>query len=182
MQDAIMWDFYVVLDHMPEGEPGRVQFVREVLDRFGIPQELMPELVSKVCARLPENLHETGADQMLQVFEEVLPIEWEEDLQRVPAKTAIECERAVLAILAARTSAQLPKEVATMVMRELERLLGSPLDPTLLPGATQALEEAFIQDLWRCKDTASQKQLTDRLLRQLKQTARLDFSARRAPN
>jgi hypothetical protein len=182
MRDAIMWDFYVVLDRMPEGEPGRVQFVREVLGRFGIPEALMPEIVAKVCAHLPVNLHETSADQMLRVFEEVLPIEWEEDLQLVAPGTAIECERAVLAILAARTSAQLPREVATMVMREIERVLGSPLDPMLLPGATQALEEAFIHDLWRCKDAASQKQLSDRLLLQLKQTARLDFSARRAPS
>jgi hypothetical protein len=178
LQDAIGWDFHVILDQMPDGEPGRVQFVREVLDRFGIPQELMPEIVQRICARLPENLHEIGTDEMLRVFEEVLPIVWEEDLHHVHRTTALEFERAVLAILAARTPAQLPREVATTVMQELERLLGSHLDRTLLPHATQVLEETFIRELWRSKDAVTQKQLTERLLHQLKETARLDFSKR----
>lgn len=171
----ILWHFFVVLDHVPEGVPGKEEFAMEMLDAFGVPPAERPRWLDSICERLPDAFHELDANQFMAVFEQALPIEWYNDVQQVSVENTAELKRSVLAILAARTPEQLPKEVARLVIEDLKRVLGSQLEVGLVPGIAASLEEQFVRELWRSKDSASQQKLANSVLFELKSTARLEL-------
>jgi len=109
--------------------------------------------------------------------EEVLAIEWEEDLYLIEKEDAARFAKAVLVILEARTPAQLPKEVASRVIEELRRVVGPKLDRSLLPVVSQKLETLFVNELWRTKDKSKREELKGRIMCCLKEAARLDFGS-----
>ena len=160
-----------------EGKAGHAKFVREVLREFGVSWMRRLRIVPLVIQRLPADLHDVDMTEVLRVFEEVLEIEWEEDLYPVKKEHAAHFADAVLAILEARTPAQLPKEVSWRVVQELIRVPGPRLDPSLLPGISQKLETLFVNELWRTKDDSKREELKARILSCLKEAARLDFSS-----
>jgi hypothetical protein len=175
-KDGILWHFHVVLDHMPEGNAGRAKFAREILREFGVSWRQRLRLVPLITQKLPDDLHDVDMTEILRVFEDVLEIEWDEDVHWVDREAAAAFVKTVLTILEARTPAQLPKEIASRMVDELALVVGSRLDPTLLPGISQKLESLFINELWRTKDHAAREELTRRVLYCLKGAARLDFS------
>ena len=174
-RDAILWHFHVMLDHVPEGRAGHTKFAREILREFGLSWRQRLKFVPAVSRKLPDDLHDVDMTELLRVFEDVVGIEWEEDLHLIGSAEARQFANAVLAILEQRTPAQLPKEVTARVVEELTRVVGSRLDPTLLPGISQRLETLFIKELWQTKDGSARERLNGQILYSLKEAARLDF-------
>jgi hypothetical protein len=166
-----------VLDHVPEGNSGRAKFVREVLREFGVSWTQRLRFVRLVSQKLPADLHNVDMTEVLRVFEEVLGIEWEEDVYLIEKEDAARFAKAVLVILEARTPAQLPKEIASRVIEELRRVVGPKLEPSLLPGVSEKLETLFINELWRTKDKSKREELKARILYCVKEAARLDFGS-----
>jgi hypothetical protein len=61
------------------------------------------------------------------------------------------------------------------VVRELERIIGTDIEQALRPIVGEAIEELFVNELWRCKNADAQRRLVEHLQSTLKSTARLDF-------
>jgi len=178
-RDNILWHFFVVLDHVGDGAQGRNEFATEMLTAFGVDPPQRDEWAKMICDSLPENLHELDANNIMDVFERVLPLEWENDLYQVGAEQSAEFRHSILGILAARTPDHLPREVSRLVIDELKRVVGGHVNAEALPRAAEALAELFVSELWRSKDVASQTKLTDHVLFRLKSTAQLEFAVQR---
>jgi len=181
-RDSILWHFHVLLDSVPEGKAGQGEFVEKILTQFGVAEHRREKLVARICESLPDDLHDVDMTDVMRTFENVLPIEWDDDLIAVGKDSAAEFERAVLRILERRTPAQLPKEVTSLLIQELTQIVGPALDQSLLPRISEAIENLLVSNLWRTKDDAARERLTRRLLYSLKDTARLEFGGEPKPD
>src|SRR5262245_32652719 len=115
-RDELLWSFHVILDSVPEGAAGREQFAWKVLLSFGVSEWGLGELVTAVCNRLPTNLEATDMTEVLAVFEDVLKIEWHEDLTPVTDTARQEFRASVLRIIAESKPSELPRQVAARLV------------------------------------------------------------------
>jgi hypothetical protein len=171
-----MWYFHVVLDSVEEGPRGREEFVRRILEEFGVSCSSMRNAVSRVCRKLPLDLGDTDMVEILAVFEETVPIEWHEDVTIVPRELGMECREVLLRILVERPRGTVPKVVTAQMIGELARVLGARLNTEALTRLRDAIEERLINDMWRSLDLASQEQLADRLMYSVRNEGRLTFA------
>lgn len=174
-RSEILWHMHVVLDSVEEEPQAREKFVSRMLREMGISPGRRAKLTALVCAKLPQNLNETDMGDVLAVFEEVLPIEWHDDLTTVSIEAATSFKRALLQVFAARKPGELPRQVTAQILDELERAVGPALDQTLLPQARESIENRLVSELWRCKDLPSQRDLAAWVVHDLKRLLRLDL-------
>jgi hypothetical protein len=174
-REEILWALHVILDGVPSGTAGHKEFTRTVLRQFGVSWWNQWRLCNTVCAKLPRNLDEADMSDVLSVFEDVLRIEWKQDMVMVSPENRSRCREAVRAILS-DAERLLPQEATSRILDELARIFGPDLSPSLVPDLHQALERLLIEQLWRCSnDEHSRERLTEWVIARVRQKGRLEI-------
>jgi hypothetical protein len=149
-----------------------------MLREFGVSEGRLEETVGRACAALPPDLGDADATEMLGAFEAAIRLEWHNDVVTVDAGRVSALRAALLRMLAARTPDILPKAVTEQVVAEAERVLGAPIEASLLAPLRGTIENLLVHELWRSREQAEREQLVERLMYTIRTGVRLDFQDR----